>query len=165
LLANKAKVFQNSKVATVPSPAITQPKLSKSLQRQLSHDAREQYASTAGIVKHTAAACRAALAALPNRDVDYETWWKVGTACACALGEAGRKDFLEWSAKSKKHDAKSRDFSNRSYSYFLKYVASGKSQISGGTLIFLAKQAGWTAKPRRPHYWRRTAVRARAAHI
>jgi Bifunctional DNA primase/polymerase, N-terminal/Primase C terminal 2 (PriCT-2) len=160
LLARGAKVFGKTITTDTKarSPQITLPNLPRGRRRQLAQDAGEQYASAAGTVKHDAAACRAALSALPNRDVDYDTWWKIGTACASALGESGRKDFLAWSARSKKHDSKSKDFSNRSYNYFLKYAASGKSQISGGTLIFLAKQAGWAAKPRRPPYWQRPTV-------
>jgi hypothetical protein len=166
LLANKAKVFGTNKVIPATGlPAITAAKFPQSLRRQLSRDASAQCAGVAGLVKHDAAACRAALAAIPNDDKDYELWWRVGQACAAALGESGRKDFSAWSRKSKKHDQEGKGYTDRAYTGFLKYAAQGKSQITGGSIFHMAKQAGWKSKPQRPHYWKRPAIRAAAERV
>jgi hypothetical protein len=110
------------------------------------------------------AACRQALAAIPNLDEDYEIWWRVGLACAAALGESGRKDFLAWSRRSAKHDTDNKGkpvlgYSDKAYTGFLKYCASGKSQITAGSIFHMAREAGWQPPDPRigiARLWRRT---------
>jgi hypothetical protein len=139
-------------------PAPKLPNVPQSLRRELAKDADAQCAAVSasrGNAVHDPAACRAALAAIPNRDEDYDLWWRVGLACAVALGEPGRRDFIAWSRKSKKYDGQ---YTDRAYTSFLKYAAEGKSQITAGSIIYLAKQAGWKWKrrrkaSRRPPYW------------
>jgi hypothetical protein len=46
-----------------------------------------------------------ALANLPNRDLDYDTWVSVAYALKAALGEAGRRPFDAWSRQSGKYGA------------------------------------------------------------
>lgn len=126
------------------------------LRQELMRDAEAQSRVLANTVgTHDPKACRAALAALPNRDADYEQYWRVGVACAAALGEAGRKEFVTWSRKSKKHD---REYTDQAYTGYLRYVAAGKSQITAGTLFHLAKQSGWRSKKCRPRYWQRPST-------
>ena len=45
---------------------------------------------------------RAALAQLPNEEVDYDSWVRIGMALKGALGEEGSTLFAEWSAQAAK---------------------------------------------------------------
>ncbi len=156
LLKCGAKVHAAKKVSrraeVRPPPIVTN--LPSKLRRELDKDADSQYQGFGAIAatSQTArdpVACRAALAAIPNRDEDYELWWRVGLACAAALGEPGRKDFIAWSRKSKKHDQDARGYTDRAFTGFLKYVAEGKSQITAGSIFHMAREAGWTPKTSR----------------
>jgi hypothetical protein len=173
LLEYGAKVHAAKKLsrrAEVRPPLIVT-SLPRKLRRELDKDADYQLQGFAAIAagSHAArdpAACRAALAAIPNDDEDYELWWRVGLACAAALGESGRKDFNAWSRKSKKHDADGKGYTDRAYSGFLKYVAEGKSQITAGSIFHMAREAGWTRKSSRGvslRRWQR-AFDARGMH-
>jgi hypothetical protein len=156
LLEYGAKVHAAKKLsrrAEVRPPLIVT-NLPGKLRRELDNDADYQLQGFAAIAagSHAArdpAACRAALAAIPNDDEDYELWWRVGLACAAALGESGRKDFIAWSSKSKKHDQDAKGYTNRAFTGFLKYVAEGKSQITAGSIFHMAREAGWTPKSSR----------------
>jgi hypothetical protein len=152
-----------------PPPIVTN--LPGKLRRELDKDADYQLQGFAAIAagSHAArdpAACRAALASIPNRDEDYELWWRVGLACAAALGEPGRKDFIAWSRKSKKHDQEGKGYTDRAYTGFLKYAAQGKSQITAGSIFHMARKAGWVPRTSRGvslRRWQR-AFDARGMH-
>ena len=49
-------------------------------------------------------AVRAALAWIPNADLDYDSWVRIGMAIKGAIGEAGAELFAAWSAQSAKND-------------------------------------------------------------
>ena len=51
------------------------------------------------------AAIREALAWIPNADLDYDSWVRIGLALKGALGDAGGDLFAAWSAQSGKDDA------------------------------------------------------------
>ena len=48
---------------------------------------------------------RAALAWIPNADLDYDSWVRIGMAIKGGIGEAGAELFAAWSAQSAKDDA------------------------------------------------------------
>ena len=52
----------------------------------------------------TLAAIRSALAWLPNAELDYDSWMRIGMALKGALGEEGATLFAEWSAQAAKND-------------------------------------------------------------
>lgn len=78
---------------------------------------------------------RSAIAALPNVDVHYDDWVRVGMAIKGALGSSGLPLFDMWSAKSSKYDALQTARAFRSFR---------PTNIGAGTLYHLAKQSGWT---------------------
>ena len=50
----------------------------------------------------TRPAIQAALEWLPNLELDYDSWMRVGMALKGALGEAGKDLFTDWSAQAAK---------------------------------------------------------------
>ncbi|MFW5655376.1 MAG: bifunctional DNA primase/polymerase, partial [Roseicyclus sp.] len=52
----------------------------------------------------TLAAIRSALAWLPNAELDYDSWMRIGMALKGALGEEGAALFADWSAQAAKND-------------------------------------------------------------
>ena len=44
------------------------------------------------------------LAAIPNSDLPYDEWLSVGARVKAAAGDAGEEAFVEWSARSRKHE-------------------------------------------------------------
>jgi hypothetical protein len=131
--------------------------------RKCAHEAADRGIAPEALQARDPTECRQALAAIPNNDESYEIWWRVGLACAAALGESGRKDFIAWSRKSDKHDTDNEGepvpgYTHKAYTSFLKYCASGKSQITAGTIIYMAQQAGWKRADQRIgmlRMWRR----------
>lgn len=88
------------------------------------------------------AAVESAVRAIPNADLDYGDWIRVGYALWAAVGHdkpTGCAIFHEWSAKSDKYDA---DFTQAAWDG-IKEVKS----LGAGTLFHLAEGAGWT-RPR-----------------
>jgi hypothetical protein len=83
---------------------------------------------------------RSLLAAIPNdADTPYDRWFTVAASVHHALGdEAGHPVFVEWSARSPKHDEAFLDA--RVWPYLGKR-SGGANTI--GTLAYLARQAGW----------------------
>lgn len=75
-----------------------------------------------------------ALKAIPNDDVNFFDWLDMVYAAKGALGEDCIDAFIEWSAKSKKHDDK---FTRREW-------AKAKPRRRGaGSVFWLAEQHGW----------------------
>jgi len=97
-------------------------------------------ASSSGAVRpsHTQAgtlpAIRAALAFIPNAELDYDSWVRIGLAIKGALGEAGAEVFASWSAQAAKNDAA---FTARTWAGFK------PNSIGAGTIYHLAMQSGW----------------------
>lgn len=82
----------------------------------------------------TLPAIRAALAWLPNADLDYDSWMRVGMALKGALGEAGADLFATWSAQAGKNDP---TFTDKSWAGFK------PTSIGAGTIYHLAMERGW----------------------
>jgi hypothetical protein len=77
----------------------------------------------------------AALAAMPNPNVEFEDWIRALYAAKAALGESGKDAFMRWSAKSSKHDPV---FSDR------EWKKAKPNKVGAGTLIWMAKALGWS---------------------
>lgn len=82
----------------------------------------------------TLPAIQSALAYLPNAELDYDSWMRVGMALKGALGEAGADLFAEWSAQAAKNDP---DFTAKTWAGFKPHT------IGAGTLYHLALERGW----------------------
>ena len=79
-----------------------------------------------------------ALDYVPNSDLSYDDWIKVGFALYHALGAAGLGIWMAWSARSAKNDPV---VSEAKWASF----ATGRS-VTVGTLFWLASQNGWRRK-------------------
>ena len=82
-----------------------------------------------------------AMAEIPNADVHWDEWNRIGMAAWRATGGApeGLEAWSAWSAKSAKHDGEA--CTNR----WRNFAVSPPSRIGAGTLFHLARQAtGWT---------------------
>ena len=82
----------------------------------------------------TMPAIRAALAFIPNAELDYDSWIRIGLALKGAVGEAGEKIFSAWSAQAAKNDDA---FTARSWASFK------PNTIGAGTIYHLAMERGW----------------------
>jgi hypothetical protein len=82
----------------------------------------------------TRAAIRAALAWIPNADLDYDSWVRVGLALKGALGEEAADLFTAWSAQSGKDEPR-----------FTARIWAGlkADRIGAGTIYHLAMERGW----------------------
>jgi hypothetical protein len=92
----------------------------------------------------------AALEAIPNDDLDYDNWVRIGMAMFAATGggDDGLKAWHEWSAKSGKYDLPHTDKRWRSFH------RSPPNSIGAGTLFFEANAADpfWRDEHRRAVY-------------
>jgi len=88
------------------------------------------------------AAAAAALSVIPNNDLEWVDWNRIGMAAWAATGgsEIGRKAFAEWSAKSKKNDPAATE------ARWQHYRTSPPTKLGFGTLVYLARQhsPGWS---------------------
>jgi hypothetical protein len=83
-----------------------------------------------------------AVAHIPNSDLPYDEWIKVGLALYAALGPEGRDLWEVWSAEAAKNDPA---HTAEKWDSF-----SSVRNVTVGTLFWLAKQNGWrAAQPRR----------------
>lgn len=86
----------------------------------------------------TLPAIEAALDWLPNAELDYDSWMRIGMALKGALGDAGADLFAEWSAQAAK------DMPTAT----AKAWASFKpDRIGAGTIYHLAMERGWQPDP------------------
>lgn len=86
----------------------------------------------------TLTAIRSALAWLPNAELDYDSWMRIGMALKGALGEEGAALFAAWSAQAAKNDP----------AYTAKAWASFRPErIGAGTIYHLAMERGWRPEP------------------
>lgn len=86
----------------------------------------------------TLPAIEAALEWLPNSELDYDSWMRVGMALKGALGEEGADLFADWSAQAAKDVPATT----------LKAWASFKpDRIGAGTVYHLAMERGWQPDP------------------
>ena len=82
----------------------------------------------------TPEAVRAALAFIPNADLDYDSWVRIGLAIKGAIGEAGAEVFAAWSAEAAKND---RVVTARNWAGFR------PTSIGAGTIYHLAMERAW----------------------
>jgi hypothetical protein len=86
--------------------------------------------------------CRSALRAVPNADLDYDSYIRIGHAVANALGATGEDAWHEWAGKSGKYvKAKS----DKDWRGFMKTGEAGKLRAGAGKIYYEAKQHGWKA--------------------
>jgi hypothetical protein len=82
----------------------------------------------------TLPAIRAALAWLPNAELDYDSWMRIGMALKGALGDEGAAIFANWSAQAAKDvpatTAKA-------------WASFRPDRIGAGTIYHLAMERGW----------------------
>ena len=91
-------------------------------------------ARTGYALSGTPDAIRAALAWIPNADLAYDDWVRIGLALKGALGEDGARLFEAWSAQSGKDDP----------AFTMKTWAGLRPErIGAGTLYHLAMERGW----------------------
>jgi hypothetical protein len=77
----------------------------------------------------------AALAVMPNADIGWDEWNRIGMAVWRATGGRGFAEFDAWSQKSAKYDA------NNTAEKWAKFFESPPNQIGAGTLFWLASAA------------------------
>jgi hypothetical protein len=91
-----------------------------------------------GELRGNPAAIEGALQHIPNADLDYDSWVRIGLALKGALGEAGRELFLAWSATSQKDIP---DFTARTW------ASLRPERIGAGTIYRHAMAGGWVPPP------------------
>jgi hypothetical protein len=94
--------------------------------------------TSTGELRGTFAAVEAALAFLPNDDLHYDDWVRVGLALKGAVGEDGRELFLAWSGQSAKNIPEATTTAWKSFR---------PSEIGAGTIYHLARERGWRPAP------------------
>ena len=93
---------------------------------------------TAGDRRGTPEAITAALGFIPNDDLDYDSWVRIGMALKGALGDDAFDLFVAWSASSTKDVPE----------FTAKTWASLKPErIGAGTIYHHARAGGWTPSP------------------
>ena len=91
-----------------------------------------------GDLRGTADAITAALAFIPNADLDYDSWMRIGMALKGALGDDGEHLFAEWSAQSAKNVP---DYTAKAWAGFR------PTAIGAGTIYHHAMANGWSPDP------------------
>jgi hypothetical protein len=102
--------------------------------KTLGPDRSADHYYSGGDLRGTLAAVQAALEHIPNDDLHYDDWIRIGLAIKGAVGDVGRSLFERWSGQSKKHDPKTTDQSWRGLK---------PTKIGAGTLYYFASQNGW----------------------
>jgi hypothetical protein len=99
-------------------------------------------ARTPGEPQAPVADVAAALSFIPNADLAWDDWNRVGMATWRATGgaEAGLEAWEQWSGKSGKHDA------GACAARWDHFAGSPPSKIGAGTIFFLARAAGWRGR-------------------
>jgi hypothetical protein len=82
----------------------------------------------------TLPAIEAALAWLPNAELDYDSWMRVGMALKGALGETGADIFAAWSAQAAK---------DVPAATMKAWTSFRPDRIGAGTIYHLAMERGW----------------------
>lgn len=103
------------------------------LPASLSTDSSTSHHSAA-LQAGTIEAVEDALKYIPNPDLHYDDWIRVGLAIKGAVGDAGWPLFERWSAQSSKDVAKTTERAWRSFR---------PTSIGAGTIYYLAEQHGW----------------------
>jgi len=98
----------------------------------------ENAGGATGIQRGTPDAVAQALDHIPNADLDYDSWIRIGMALKGALGDEGAELFAAWSAQSAKDDPA---FTARSW------ASLNPTHIGAGTIYHHAMAAGWQPEP------------------
>jgi hypothetical protein len=98
----------------------------------------EFYRAQGGELRGTVDAVREALAYIPNDDLDYDSWIRIGLALKGALGDDGLPLWLDWSAQSKKSGKSGRDDTARRA-----WRGFKPREIGAGSIYFYAGEQGW----------------------
>ena len=85
-------------------------------------------------LRGTFKAISSALLHLPNEDLDYDCWVRVGLAIKGALNGEGYPIFMAWSAQSQKHDELTSQTT---------WEGLRPARIGAGTIYKLARERGW----------------------
>jgi hypothetical protein len=83
-------------------------------------------------------AVRSALIQIPNNDLDYDSWVRIGLAIKGSLGEAGKVVFTDWSDQAAKNDPA---VTEKAWASFR------PARIGAGTIYHLAMERGWKPEP------------------
>jgi hypothetical protein len=111
-------------------------------QTALVHDAPTSAWRGPSDPRGTREAIVSALAHLPNTDLPWDDWFRIGMALKGALGEEGRDLWLAWSRSSGKSGKSGRtDTAERLW------VSARPHSIGAGTIYWLAEQRGWSPPP------------------
>ncbi|MDG4601418.1 MAG: DUF3987 domain-containing protein [Defluviicoccus sp.] len=94
--------------------------------------------SAPGDLRGTPEAVSAALAFIPNADLDYDSWMRIGMALKGALGDEAESLFVAWSAQSAKDVP---DYTAKTWASFQ------PRSIGAGTLYHHAIANGWSPDP------------------
>ena len=86
----------------------------------------------------TMEAVRSALIQIPNNDLDYDSWVRIGLAIKGSLGEAGKDVFTDWSDQAAKNDPA---VTEKAWASFR------PDRIGAGTIYHLAMERGWKPEP------------------
>ncbi|MFN4143978.1 PriCT-2 domain-containing protein [Aestuariivirga sp.] len=86
----------------------------------------------------TLPAIEAALRHIPNTELDYDSWMRIGMALKGALGEEGGSLFAAWSAQAAKNDPATTEKAWESFH---------PDRIGAGTIYHLAMERGWQPEP------------------
>ena len=103
--------------------------------------AQSHQAGPSGPLEGTLEAITSAMEAIPNDDLSWDEWNRVGMALYNATRGAGWLEFEKWSARSAKNDPKVTK--DRWGSYF----RSPPTSIGAGTIYHLAERYGWKCEP------------------
>ncbi len=79
-----------------------------------------------------------ALGHIPNTDLDYDSWVRIGLAIKGSLGEAGKDVFTDWSDQASKNDPA---ITEKAWGSFR------PERIGAGTIYHLAMERGWKPDP------------------
>ena len=108
-------------------------------QTALVHDAPTSAWRGPSDPRGTREAIVSALAHLPNTDLAWDDWFRIGMALKGALGEEGRDLWLAWSRSSGKSGKSGRtDTAERLW------ASARPHSIGAGTIYWLAEQRGWS---------------------
>ena len=100
----------------------------------LAADGSNEAHVSAAYLKGTLAAVEDAMQWIPNPDLDYDSWIRVGMAIKGGIGDAGEVLFARWSALSKKNVVETT----------AKFFSGVKpTKIGAGTIYYLAEENGW----------------------
>ena len=87
-------------------------------------------------------AVTAALEYLPNEDLPWEDWFRIGMALKGALGEEGRELWLAWSKSASKSGSSGKADTAERF-----WASARPHSIGAGTIYWLAEQRGWVSPP------------------